>query len=107
MTVTVAYLLTDLLSYLQDEQLGCCTIQQSVKGNTSVMFRIPPCVTLPSLGTLTIWSASGTCDRDSPDVNFRFRELKAWGTGSDYTTVLRRANGRVRPAVIIPEELKN
>jgi len=79
----------------QEEQLGCCTLQQSVSGNTTVLFRFPPCVTLPALATLTVWSASGTCDRDSPDVNFRFRELRAWGTGSDYTTALRRANGQV------------
>jgi len=80
----------------QDEQIGCCTLQQSVKGKTTVVFRFPACVTLPALGTATIWSGSGTCDRDGPDMNFRFRELQAWGTGSDYTTLFRRANGQVR-----------
>ena len=80
----------------QDERIGCCTLQQSVKGKTTVIFRFPPCVTIPALGTVTVWSGSGTCDRDGPDINFRFRELKAWGTGSEYTTFFRRANGQVR-----------
>jgi len=80
----------------QDEQIGCCMLQQSVKGNSTAIFRFPPCVVLPALGSVTVWSGSGTCERDGPHVNFRFRELKAWGTDSDYTTVFRRANGQVR-----------
>jgi len=84
----------------QDEQIGCCTLQQSVKGKTTVVFRFPPRVTLHSLGTVTIWSGSGTCDRDGPDINFLFRELKAWGTGNEYTTFLRRANGQVQYVIL-------
>jgi len=84
---------------VQDEEIGCCVLQQLYQGHAFIQFRFPPCSVLPALGTVTVWSGCNrpsSCDYDGPNINFIFRELGSWSAGVDYTTYFRRANGEVR-----------